>query len=107
AILDRIAAQAVDVVPDADRASIILIEGSEHRFRLGGSHGLSPRYRELLSTGEAKLRPGEGPSGVAYAQGSPVVVCDLDTDPVIASWPWRDIAREEGYRAIISLPLIP
>ena len=107
AILDRIADQAADVVPGADRASIILIEGSDRRFRLGGSHGLSDRYRELLSTGEAKLRPGEGPSGVAYELGRPVVVSDLDGDPVIASWPWRDIAREERYRAIISLPLMP
>jgi len=106
-VLDRIAAQAADVVPSADRASIILIEGSEHRFRLAGSHGLSDRYRELLSTGEAKLRPGEGPSGVAYELGRPVVVSDLDADPVIASWAWRDIAREEGYKAIISLPLMP
>lgn len=106
-VLDDIAALAADVIPSADRASIILIEGAEHRFRLAGSHGLSDRYRRLLSTGEAKLRPGEGPSGVAYELGRPVVVSDLDADEIIASWEWRDIAREEGYKAIISLPLIP
>lgn len=105
-VLDRIAAHAADVVPGADRASIILIEGGG-RFRLGGSHGLSERYKELLSTGEAKLRPGDGPSGVAYERGRPVVISDVATDPVIASWSRRDIVREEGYGAIISLPLIP
>jgi signal transduction histidine kinase len=95
------------VVRGADRASIILIEGREHRFRLAGSHGLSERYKRLLSTGEAKLRPGQGPSGLAYVSGAPVVISDLDTDPALASWEWRDIAREGCYRAIVSLPLVP
>ena len=36
-----------------------------------------------------------------------MVISDLDTDPAIASWEWRDIAREECYRAIVSLPLVP
>jgi GAF domain-containing protein len=104
--LDLVAAEAAGVVVDADRSSIILIEGRQHQFRLAGSYGLSEAYRLLLSTGEAKLRPGEGPSGVAYESGAPVVIDDLDRDPRIATWAWRDIAREEGYRAIVSLPLI-
>ncbi|MGI8712404.1 MAG: GAF domain-containing protein [Solirubrobacteraceae bacterium] len=105
-VLDRIAAEAAGVVLGADRSSIILIEGSEHRFRLAGSFGLSEAYRLLLSTGEAKLLPGEGPSGVAFQTGAPVAIDDLDADPRVASWAWRDIAREECYRAIVSLPLL-
>jgi GAF domain-containing protein len=105
-VLDVIAATAASVVPDAHRSSIILIEGRHHRFRLAGSFGLSEAYRLLLSTGEAKLQPGEGPSGVAYETAAPVVIDDLDRDPRIATWAWRDIAREERYRAIVSLPLI-
>jgi len=105
-ILDKIATEATGVVPGADRASIILIEGRDHRFRLAGSHGLSRRYKRLLSTGEAKLRPGQGPSGLAYVSRAPVVISDLDTDPAIASWEWRDIAHEGCYRAIVSLPLV-
>lgn len=105
-VLDVVAAAAAGVIPDADRSSIILIEGRHRRFRLAGSFGLSEAYRLLLSTGEAKLQPGEGPSGVAYATGAPVVIDDLDRDPRMADWAWRDIAREEHYRAIVSLPLI-
>lgn len=105
-VLDLVAAEAAGVVPGAERSSIILIEGRQHRFRLAGSCGLSEPYRRLLSTGEAKLMPGEGPSGVAYESGAPVVIDDLDLDPRVASWAWRDIARQEGYRAIVSLPLI-
>jgi signal transduction histidine kinase len=106
AILDRIATEATRVVPGADRSSIILIEGPERRFRLAGSHGLSERYTRLLSTGEAKLRPGEGPSGIAYATRAPVVVSEVNADPAMVSWAWRDIAAEENYRAIVSLPLM-
>ena len=107
AILDEIARQASRVADGADRASIILIEGSERRFRLAGRHGLSESYTRLLSTGEAKLRPGEGPSGLAYVTRAPVVVSDVDSDPRIASWAWRAIVREERYRAIVSIPLMP
>jgi GAF domain-containing protein/anti-sigma regulatory factor (Ser/Thr protein kinase) len=106
AILDRIAAQAADVVEGADRASILLVAGVDHSFRLGGSHGLSPTYRTHLSTGTAKLRPGEGPSGVAYVRRCPVIVSDVTTDPVVTNWTYRDYTREEDYGAIASLPLI-
>jgi GAF domain-containing protein len=105
-VLNLIAAEAAGVVADADRSSIILIEGSGRQFRLAGSFGLSKPYRLLLSTGRAKLLPGEGPSGVAYETGVPVVIDDLDHDARMASWEYRDIARNERYRAIVSLPLI-
>ena len=105
-VLDLVAAEAAGVVRGADRSSIILIEGRQHRFRLAGSFGLSDAYRLLLSTGEAKLLPGQGPSGVAYQSGAPVVIDDLDRDRRVATWAWRDIARQEHYRAIVSLPLI-
>jgi signal transduction histidine kinase len=106
-ILDEIAREATQVAERADRASIILIEGSERRFRLAGRHGLSESYTRLLSTGEAKLRPGDGPSGLAYVTRAPVVVSDVESDPRIASWTWREIVREEGYGAIVSIPLMP
>jgi signal transduction histidine kinase len=106
-ILDEIAREATQVAERADRASIILIEGSERRFRLAGRHGLSESYTRVLSTGEAKLRPGDGPSGLAYVTRAPVVVSDVDSDPRIASWTWREIVREEGYGAIVSIPLMP
>lgn len=105
-VLDRIAAEAAGVVEGADRSSIILIEGREHRFRLAGSFGLTETYRQLMSTGVAKLLPGEGPSGVAFETRAPVVIDNLAADPRMDSWRWRDIAREESYCAIVSLPLI-
>ena len=105
-VLDGIAALAAEVVPDADRASIVLVEGGEHRFRLGGSFGLSERYRRELSEGRGRLYPGEGPSGVAYTRRDAVVISDVRTDPIILGWRGRELAWEEDYGAIVSLPLI-
>ena len=105
-ILDGIAREATRVVPGADRASVILIEGADRRFRLAGRHGLGASYVRLLSGGEAKLRPGDGPSGIAFVTRAPVVVDDVRRDPRIASWTWREIVSAEGYGAIISLPLL-
>jgi GAF domain-containing protein len=105
-ILDGIAREATRVVPGADRASVILIEGADRRFRLAGRHGLGASYVRLLSAGEAKLRPGDGPSGIAFVTRAPVVVDDVRRDPRIASWTWREIVSAEGYGAIISLPLL-
>jgi anti-sigma regulatory factor (Ser/Thr protein kinase) len=105
-VLDRIAEQAAGVVAGADRASVILVEGSEHRFRLGGSYGLSDRYRRELTEGTGRLRPGEGPSGVAYVRRSAVVISDVRTDPIVREWSGRDLVVEENYGAIVSLPLI-
>ncbi len=104
--LDRIATEATRVVPGADRSCIILVEGPERRFRLAGSHGLSERYRRMLTSGAARLRPGEGPSGVAYASAAPVTICDSHADPWLTKWAWRDVVQEEGYRAMLSLPLV-
>jgi two-component system CitB family sensor kinase len=97
---------AAGVVAGGDRASIVLIEGSQRRFRLASGFGLSDEYRRLLSTGEAKLLPGEGPSGLAYESGVPVVIEDLDADPRVAGWSGLALAAAEDYRAIVSLPLI-
>jgi GAF domain-containing protein len=105
-MLGVVCTAAAGVVDGADRASIVLIEGTQRRFRLAGGFGLSDEYRRLLSTGEAKLHPGEGPSGLAYESGAPVVIEDLDTDPRVAAWAWRRLATAEDYRAIVSLPLI-
>lgn len=104
-VLDRIAELAAGVVAGADRASVVLVEGSDHRFRLGGSHGLSDRYRRELSQG-GRLRPGEGPSGVAYVRRSAVVISDVQSDPILRRWSGRELAADEDYGAIVSLPLI-
>ena len=46
---------------------------------------------------------GRGPTGSAIRSAEPQVCNDLDAHPLLA--PWRDAARERGYRSLLVLPL--
>jgi hypothetical protein len=99
-LLDRIAAEAAGVV-GARSASILLLDGPAV-FRLAGSSGLSAGYAARLRRAPA-LAPGHGPSGLAAQRRRPVAIADTETDAEFA--PWRPVARGEGYRAMVSVPL--
>ena len=100
ALLDRVAAEAAGVV-GAQSASILLLDGGS-AFRLAGAFGLSPTYAALLGRAPA-LAPGQGPSGLAVLHGRPTAIEDTERDVEFA--PWREVARTEGYRAMVSVPL--
>jgi hypothetical protein len=102
-ILDAVAAAAAGVVLGVSATSIILANGRHRRFRLAGSFGLSSEYRRSLNSGPHRLQPGKGPSGLAFQEGRAVVIDDAERDERIAEW--RPIARREGYRALVSMPL--
>lgn len=100
--LDEIARTAAEVA--VAEASAILLRRREWATGLSvvGSHGLSPEYAYELN----ELRPielGKGPSGQAAASRRPVAVDDVLVDPVFE--PWRALAVEEHYRAMVSVPL--
>src|SRR4051795_1648612 len=100
ALLDRVAAEAATVV-GARSASILLLDGSS-ALRLAGSFGLSSTYAALLDRAPA-LAPGHGPSGLAVLHGRPAAIADTESDAEFA--PWRSVARAEGYRPMVSVPL--
>jgi len=100
-LLDGVAAEAAAVV-GARASSILLLEAGRGTFRLAGSFGLSARYAALLDQAPG-LSPGHGPSGLAVQRGGPVAIPDTESDPDFA--PWRPVARSEGYRAMVSVPL--
>ena len=100
-LLDGVAAEAAAVV-GARASSILLLEAGRGTFRLAGSFGLSARYAALLDQAPG-LSPGHGPSGLAVQRGGPVAIPDTERDPDFA--PWRPVARSEGYRAMVSVPL--
>jgi PAS domain S-box-containing protein/putative nucleotidyltransferase with HDIG domain len=54
-----------------------------------------------MTADESEVR--NGPAGLAIRSGDPVVVRDIDTDPVFA--PWRGEALKRGYLSTIALPL--
>jgi GAF domain-containing protein len=102
-ILDDVAAAAAGVVLWVKATSIILATSPGGRFRLAGSFGLSSSYRRTLNAWPHRLQPGKGPSGLAFQERHAVVIEDTELDDRIAAW--RPIARREGYRALVSLPL--
>jgi signal transduction histidine kinase len=53
--------------------------------------------------GQLRVRVGRGPTGRAVAEGEPVEVRDVFTDPALREW--REPARELGFVSLISLPL--
>lgn len=99
-VLNHTAREAAHVV-GAETASVLLLHGSE-RFRLAGSHGLSRGYGRLLASADP-LMPGRGPSGLAVKTGHPAIFADVETDPRFV--PWREVARQEGFRSTVAVPL--
>jgi signal transduction histidine kinase len=97
-------AEAGAAVGEAEAAAIVLRRSeSATGLAVAGSHGLSPAYADDLNRSQP-ITLGHGPSGMAAATREPVVVDDMFTDPL--SRPWRPLAASEGYRAMVSVPLM-
>jgi GAF domain-containing protein len=99
-VLNDTAREAARVV-GANTASVALRHGVG-RFRVAGSYGLSRGYARLMATADP-LIPGRGPFGLAIKTGQPAIFTDVETDPRFA--PWRDLARREGFRSTVAVPL--
>lgn len=107
-ILDQVA-HAAALVAEARAASVLLTYDSppdEHGqgFRVGGLYRLGKAYRHRIdrATGLAFSRKGINTKALELKQ--PVVVEDTDSDPIYV--PWVDVARSEGYRSVVSVPLL-
>ncbi|MDQ0799686.1 GAF domain-containing protein [Arthrobacter sp. SLBN-112] len=87
---------------------VLLPDPSGSRLTIEGSSGLSREYIDqvnadhpvLLQQGTAP----EAPSSRAFRTGRPVAIADIQAEPQFA--PWGGVAREQGYRSMISVPLL-
>ena len=86
----------------ARSASILLLEAGRGTSGSRGRSGSATHYAALLDRAPA-LAPGHGPSGLAVQRRRPVAIPDTERDAEFA--PWRPVARGEGYRAMVSVPL--
>jgi sugar diacid utilization regulator/GAF domain-containing protein len=106
-LLSLIAGTVVQLT-DYDFCSVLLPGPDGSQLFIRGSYGLSAAYVELVNTGRPpSLAPGataEGPSSRAFRSQRPVVLIDIRADPTCLEW--ETAATEEGYRAILALPLI-
>lgn len=98
-VLDRILEQMARLLK-VERCAIIALDAERSVFRVQASLGLSKRYTEQLI-----IQPSE-PESVAmralHAREA-IYVSDTETDPSYIDR--RYLARSEGYRAILAVPL--
>src|SRR5688572_27752110 len=91
-----------------DYCSVLLPDEAGEKLLIRGFYGLSPSYvAEVNAKRPPLIRPGElseGPSSRAYRTQRPVVLVDIRADGTCVEW--EDVAAAQGYRSILSLPLV-
>lgn len=106
-LLDLIA-DSVCRLTGQDFCAVLLPDHSGAQLTIEGSSGLSADYVEAVNaTRPIRLRPGpqgEGPSSRAFRSQRPVQVADTATDTSFG--PWEAASFGEGYRSVLSVPLI-
>jgi GAF domain-containing protein len=106
-LLNRVARTACTLL-GYDFCAVFLPDHSGRALTIVGSHGLSSDYvakvnaeRPILL--ETSDDAEEAPTSVAFRTGEVVVLEDIETVPGIG--PWGGVAHEQGYRALVSVPL--
>ena len=97
----QFALERVSPVVGASFASVYLVDGASELMRLVAASNWPAKYRPWL--GEIRVRVGFGPSGEAASERRIIEVPDVFADPDLEDW--HEVARELGFRAIVSLPL--
>ena len=70
-------------------------------MRLSAAYNWPDRYARFL--GDMRVRVGTGPSGAAAGKREIVEVPDVFADAALSDW--REVAKELGFRSLVSLPL--
>jgi signal transduction histidine kinase/ActR/RegA family two-component response regulator len=91
---------AVCDVHGADKGLVWLLSRDVRHLRVEASQGYDAETLQRLSD----VRPGQGASGLAYLERRRVVIDDAETDPRFEAFRW--LARENGFRAVHSTPMI-
>lgn len=98
AVCDRLGVHSCAILLERSGADLLLIEGGT---------GLSQSYVEAINSRFPihieELGLSESPSSQAFRTGSVVIIEDTDTDTDFRRW--RTLARQQGYRSLVSVPL--
>jgi PAS domain S-box-containing protein len=87
-------------IEGAEMALLSLYDPRRRMLEARASLGFSEESLALLK----EVAPGLGACGASFSRERRVVVDDVETDPVFE--PFRDAARQAGFRAVHSTPLI-
>ncbi|MTD53697.1 helix-turn-helix domain-containing protein [Amycolatopsis pithecellobii] len=105
-LLDLVAATAHDLL-DLSYCAIMLPDDTEEYLSVAGASGLPDQYIARVNRDHPirlEAGPLEGaPASRAFRSGKPCMVSDMAAEP---SSSWTDVAREEGYRSILVVPLL-
>ncbi|WP_238993655.1 helix-turn-helix domain-containing protein [Nocardioides caldifontis] len=105
-VLDLVAETAANLL-GYDFCAVLLPAEDGESLLITGSHGLSPDYvRQVNADRPVVLTVEEGvqaPSSKAFLTGESVQVPDTIADAEFL--PWGGVAREQGYRSMISVPV--
>jgi GAF domain-containing protein/sugar diacid utilization regulator len=105
-LVDRVARTACDLL-GYDFCAVFLPTADHRALTIVGSHGLSSEYVAQVNADRPILLDVRGaeeaPTSVAFRTGEVVTLEDIETTPGIG--PWGGVAQEQGYRALVSVPL--
>lgn len=106
-LLDLVTATACDLL-GFDFCGVLLVQPEQRRLLMQGAHGLSTEYvaqvNDQVPLSLATDGQSESPSARAFLSARPVVVNDVLADPLMK--PWQSLAKQQGYRSIVSVPLL-
>jgi GAF domain-containing protein len=97
----QFALDRVGPVVGASFASVYVVDGASELMRLVAAHNWPERLKPWLA--DVRVRVGFGPSGESASERRVIEVPDVFADPDLEDW--QDVARELGFRALVSLPL--
>lgn len=105
-VLDLVAETASRLL-GYDFCAVLLVDEGREALIITGAYGLSPSYVEQVNADHpVVLDPDDelqAPSSKAFLSGTSVQVVDTVADATFM--PWGGVAREQGYRAMISVPV--
>lgn len=104
-LLDRVARTACTLL-GYDFCAVFLPDDARSALTIVGSHGLSGDYIAQVNADRPILLDVHGeqeaPTSIAFRTGEVVTLEDIELVP---GFGWGGVAHEQGYRALISVPL--
>jgi GAF domain-containing protein len=85
----------------ATLGAVFLLDGAAEVMHPVAAHAWPERWRPWL--GAMRVRLGYGPAGEAASERRLIEVQDVFADPALEDW--QEVARELGFRALVSVPI--
>ncbi|MEX3646475.1 GAF domain-containing protein, partial [Mycolicibacterium porcinum] len=87
-----------------DFCGVLIPDSDRDRLVVQGWSGLSEQYVQRVNSDRPIRLDSGSPSSRAFHRGEPVSIRDVRGEPEFALW--AGVAQEQGYRAIVAVPLV-